>query len=196
MTWKFPKKEMVFPWEKMKFLREKMDFPRGKTMDFARKQMDFPPNKLWQFLTTLAISHKFDKFWKLWQILTTLTIFDNFHNSDNFDYLRDLKLLRHWLQLWKLRTWIHDNLCSWQSRMKLDRILNSFNFLVAGLKACALMSVYLMPFLIDSLLVTLVWNSAYQVTLCCRVYTVEYRAKIKWIIFHIASNAKASLTTY
>ena len=121
--------------------------------------------QIWQFLTTLTISDNFGNFSQIWQILKTLTIFDNFHNSDNFDYLRDLRLLRHWLQLWKLRTWIHENLCSWQSRIKLDSLRNFCNFLVAGLKACALMSVYLMPFLIDSLLVTLVWNSAYQVTL-------------------------------
>ena len=50
---------------------------------------------------------------------TILTIDDIFHNSDNcfchFDNWKDnpgdLWHLRHWLQFWQLRTWIHDNLC-------------------------------------------------------------------------------------
>ena len=71
-------------------------------------------------------------FWQFWQLkrqfwrlvifetlITILTIDDNFHNSDNcfchFDNWKDnpgdLWHLRHWLQFWQLRTWIHDNLC-------------------------------------------------------------------------------------
>ena len=54
-----------------------------------------------------------DNFWQI------LTIDDNFHNLDNcfchFDNWKynpgDLWNLRHWLQFWQLRTWIHDNLC-------------------------------------------------------------------------------------
>ena len=43
-------------------------------------------------------------------ILTILTIFDSF---DNFwkDNPGDLWHLRHWLQFWQLRSWIHDYLC-------------------------------------------------------------------------------------
>ena len=37
--------------------------------------------------------------------------FDNFDNHVNKDNHRDLWHLRHWLQYWQLRTWIHDNLC-------------------------------------------------------------------------------------
>ena len=42
--------------------------------------------------------------------------FDNFDNCfyhfDNWkDNPGDLWHLRHWLQFWQLRTWIHDNLC-------------------------------------------------------------------------------------
>ena len=53
---------------------------------------------------------------QFWQLPT---IDDHFHNSDNcfchFDNWKDnpgnLLHLRHWLQFWQLRTWIHDNLC-------------------------------------------------------------------------------------
>ena len=33
--------------------------------------------------------------------------------------------LRHWLQYWQLRTWINDNLCTWQLIVTLDSICNS-----------------------------------------------------------------------
>ena len=95
----------------------------------------------WPFQTILTIFDNLNNFWKFWQILTFLIIFtifynlynfnlvfqfwqlttidDNFHNSDNcfchFDNWKDnpgdLWHLRHWLQFWQLRTWIHDNLC-------------------------------------------------------------------------------------
>ena len=61
--------------------------------------------QLWQFLKTKTISDNFDNLRQLWLFLTTLTI------SDNFDNPGDLWLLRHWLQFWQLRTWIHDSLC-------------------------------------------------------------------------------------
>ena len=90
--------------------------------------------QVWQF------SHNLNNCWQFLQILTVLTIFtifsiftikfflqswqlttidDNFYNSDNcfchFDNWKDnpgdLWHLRHWLQFWQLRTWIHDNLC-------------------------------------------------------------------------------------
>ena len=84
-------------------------------------------------LPILAISANFDNFWQrpiqrhqqrqqtlvTFETLTTiLTIDDNFHNSyncfchfDNWkDNPEDLWHLRHWLQFWQLRTWIHDNL--------------------------------------------------------------------------------------
>ena len=71
----------------------------------------------------------FVQFWQFWTILTTLTILDNldnfglfctilvlynFGNFDNFDTLGnpiDLWHLRHWLQFWQVKIWIHDNLC-------------------------------------------------------------------------------------
>ena len=48
-----------------------------------------------------------------------MTIDDDFDNSDNcfclFDNWKDnpgdLWHLRHWIQFWQLRTWIHDNIC-------------------------------------------------------------------------------------
>ena len=92
----------------------------------------------WQFLTIFTIFDNLNNFWQFWHILTILTIFtifcnfdkfkfllqfltigDNFHNSDNcfchFDNWKDnpgdLWHLRHWLQFWQLRTWIHDIFC-------------------------------------------------------------------------------------
>ena len=35
--------------------------------------------------------------------------------------------LRRWLQYWQLRTWINDNLCTWQLIVTLDTIHNSCN---------------------------------------------------------------------
>ena len=88
----------------------------------------------WQFLTILKIFDNLNNFWQFWQLLTILTIFtifdnfnifftiltidDNFYNLDNCfchfdnwnDNHEDLWYLRHWLQFWQLRTWIHDNL--------------------------------------------------------------------------------------
>ena len=48
-----------------------------------------------------------------------MTIYNNLDNSDNcfchFDNWKDnpgdLWHLRHWLQFWQLRTWIHDSFC-------------------------------------------------------------------------------------
>ena len=80
--------------------------------------------QLLQFLIILTIFDNFwffgtimDNFWQFWNSLTIWTIdsFDNSYNFYNFDNdndnPRELWLLRHWLQFWQLRTWIHDNLC-------------------------------------------------------------------------------------
>ena len=72
------------------------------------------------FLTIFETFETFDKFWQFWQFvdnlfwqfLTSLTIFNNVDHFDNWkDNPGDLWHLRHWLQFWQLRTWIHDNLC-------------------------------------------------------------------------------------
>ena len=84
----------------------------------------------WQFfLHFLTIFYSsFLTFSTILTILPNLDDFDNsdhFHNLDNFhnsaicfchfdnlkDYPGDLWHLRHWLQFWQLRTWIHENLC-------------------------------------------------------------------------------------
>ena len=68
---------------------------------------------------------KYNLVWKLYflaafqQQQNSSRIDDIFHNSDNcfchFDNWKDnpgdLWHLRHWLQFWQLRIWIHDNLC-------------------------------------------------------------------------------------
>ena len=95
--------------------------------------------QFWQFLTILKFFDDFDNFQQCWwfstifnnldhfwqflqfdkKFFTIFTIDDNFHNSDNcfchFDNWKDnpgdMWHLRHWLQFWQLRIWIHDNLC-------------------------------------------------------------------------------------
>ena len=76
--------------------------------------------QFWLFSKILTISDNFRQssniFLQFWQFLT---IDNNFDNSGNcfchFDNWKgnpgDLWHLRHWLQFWQLRTWIHDNLC-------------------------------------------------------------------------------------
>ena len=80
-------------------------------------------------MTIFDNSGQVEIFWQFWQFLTILTILiiliiliiltilevlDNFYNynfdNDN-DNHRDVWPLRHWLQFWQLRTWIHDSLC-------------------------------------------------------------------------------------
>ena len=55
----------------------------------------------YNFFTILTILSFFLQFWQLllpfWQLKRQWTM--------------DLWHLRHWLQFWQLRTWIHDNLC-------------------------------------------------------------------------------------
>ena len=89
----------------------------------------------WQFLTILAILTILTFFYlQFWQFLT---IDNNFDNSDNcfchFDIWKDnpgdLWHLRHWLQFWQLRTWIHDNFVTWQLRVTLDSIRHSCDVL-------------------------------------------------------------------
>jgi len=76
-------------------------------------------NFWWQFLMTIfndnfwwTFFNFFDNFGQFWIFLI---IFDNWDNWDNFwqfwkDSPWDLWHLRHWLQFWQLRTWIHDNI--------------------------------------------------------------------------------------
>ena len=115
--WNSQEKKGISRQEKGYFPRGKRLFPEREKMDFLRKKLffkDFFYNfwQHWQFLTTLTISdnfdisNNFDNFWQLRQILTNLTIFDNFYNPI------DLWLLRHCLQFWQLRTWIHDSICN------------------------------------------------------------------------------------
>ena len=77
---------------------------------------------VWDLNSSVTIWDTFDNFRQFWPILTifdnvgqSLTSFDNFV-CESFDYNdkdnpSDLWHLRHWLQFWQLRTWIHDNLC-------------------------------------------------------------------------------------
>ena len=83
----------------------------------------------WQFLPIFDNRYSFDNFWQFlpflqfWKIednwgqfLRIFEIFNNFDNWDNWDNFGQLKiqswrLLRHCLQFWQLRTWIHDNHC-------------------------------------------------------------------------------------
>ena len=75
----------------------------------------------WQFLTVSDIFLQFDifdffdHFANIGQFLLFsqfLTILDkNQYKDINQDSPRDLWHLRHWLQFWQLRTWIHHNLC-------------------------------------------------------------------------------------
>ena len=44
----------------------------------------------------------------IWISVMTIQATEKYSNSN---VLRDLWHLRHWLQFWRLRTWIHDNLC-------------------------------------------------------------------------------------
>ena len=53
----------------------------------------------------------FDNSDNLFTVLTMPKILDNFDNDNASDNPWDLWHLRHWLQLWQLRSWIHDNLC-------------------------------------------------------------------------------------
>ena len=79
----------------------------------------------WEFLKFLKIFtffYNFENFWQSLQFLSILTSFDNCRQFrqiiqlllpfDNWkDNPGDLWHLRHWLQFWQLRTWIHGNLC-------------------------------------------------------------------------------------
>ena len=87
--------------------------------------------QIWTIFDNLDNFDNFGQFWQFWKLLTILTILTIFDNYDNFiDILTffdnvdifyhcdndnrnpgDLLPLRHWLQFWQLRTWIHDNLC-------------------------------------------------------------------------------------
>ena len=49
--------------------------------------------------------------WSVCPLPLTIRVFTTLTISDNFENPRDLWLLRHWLQFWQLRTWIHDSLC-------------------------------------------------------------------------------------
>ena len=51
----------------------------------------------------------FEIFWQLWFFIFFLTIFDHFDNCKDFP--GDLWHLKHWLQFWHWRSWIHDNNC-------------------------------------------------------------------------------------
>ena len=66
-----------------------------KTQTFGGKRMTF----LLQFLMTIFD----DNFW--WTFLMKIFDDNSCDDSDN----RDLWHLRHLLQYWQLRTWIHDN---------------------------------------------------------------------------------------
>ena len=84
--------------------------------------------QFWVFLFFLAVQTRFSQFQQCWQFLTVLTVFDNIEifllltilkiliiltNCDNLDQNdnpSDLWHLRHWLQFWQSRTWIHNNL--------------------------------------------------------------------------------------
>ena len=101
-------------------------------------------------LTFLTIFNNLNNFWQFWQffaildIFYNLTIFDNFNiflqfcfcfcYFDNWkDNPGDLWHLRHWLQFWQLRTWIHDNL--WYLTINCDtgqhsQLLQCFNLLL------------------------------------------------------------------
>ena len=51
---------------------------------------------------------QFRQFFNFFTVLTLLTILNNFDNVK--DNPRDFWPLRHWLQFWQSKTWIHDNL--------------------------------------------------------------------------------------
>ena len=67
----------------------------------------------WQCKQFLTNSENSDNFYNFWQFTQSLTIVDNcFYHFDNWkDNPGDLWHLRHWLQFWQLRTWVHDNFC-------------------------------------------------------------------------------------
>ena len=72
--------------------------------------------QFWQFLTILTILTISDNFYNCQFFWIFLTTSDNCDSLDNFDpndkdNPSDLWHLRHRLQFWQLRTWIHDNLC-------------------------------------------------------------------------------------
>ena len=70
-------------------------------------------NKFWQFCTNLTIldnSDHFDNFGQFGQFWTILYHFGNFDNFDTLGNPIDLWHLRHWLQFWQVKIWIHDNL--------------------------------------------------------------------------------------
>ena len=88
--------------------------------------------QFWQFLPIFDNFYSFDNFWQFlpflqfWKIednwgqfLRIFEIFNNFDNWDNWDNFgqfwqlkrQSWRLLRHCLQFWQLRTWIHDNHC-------------------------------------------------------------------------------------
>ena len=79
----------------------------------------FDDNFWWKFLMTIL-----DNFGNFWQFFI---IFDNWDNFWQFwkDSPGDLWHLRHWLQFWRLRTWIHEIFGTWQLIETLDSIRHS-----------------------------------------------------------------------
>ena len=79
----------------------------------------------WEFFLKILKILKILQFWQFWHLWTIfdnveffgnflyihnfLTILDNFYNDNGNP--RGFWPLRHWLQFWQLRTWIHDSLC-------------------------------------------------------------------------------------
>ena len=64
-----------------------------------------------------------------WDNFNSFYSFDDFDNLDNFDNTSDMRNLRHSLQFWQLKNWIHYNLCwTWQLIVTLDSIRNSSMF--------------------------------------------------------------------
>ena len=116
-------------WGFWQFLRVLTIFDNFDNFDNFYNVDDFW--QFWPFSTILTIFDNPNNCWKFWQFWPFLQLFTIFtmlpffkiltidDNSDNcfchFDNWKenpgDLWHLRHWLQFWQLRTWIHDNLC-------------------------------------------------------------------------------------
>ena len=83
------------------------------------------------YVTIFTILDKFVNFGQTCQLLTIFgqfrTILDNFDIWDNWkDSPGDLWHLRHWLQFWRLRTWILTIILTWQLIVTAFTILAMF----------------------------------------------------------------------
>ena len=101
-------------------------------------------DNFWQFLTIWQLWQcwHFLPFCQYWPFRLILTISDKDQYKDINKDSKHLWHLRHWLQFWQLRTWIHDNLfdltinCDTGQHLQFLRCFFPEIFISASFKSC------------------------------------------------------------